>query len=144
MPRLVSVIRTGAEGYGKFLLSVPSNKPDVLVEKNMIVTPNKNDVISGRGAHVFNHHGNMNFMVLVKKELSRSTPVLRKRMQAEQIHWNIRNLDPPGRFIRMGTEEENGRGWIELDEKEALLKIQKAIRDYALREKKIRLRRRRV
>lgn len=113
----------------------------------LYVIPNKNDVLSGRGKHVFNHPGNIRLMSLVKQNLfnRHDCPKILKPEVAEKIYNSICSenhnyaMDSPGRFLRAissnGSDEHN-KIWLELDKKNAILKIRQAMRDYELRDTK--------
>ena len=114
----------------------------------MKVIPSPNDVLSGRGKHVFNHPGNIRLMVLVKQNLSNrhNCPKTLKPKVAEKIYNSIcsenhhyTTMDSPGRFLKTissNESDEHNRIWVEMDKKDAILKIRQAMRDYELRDTK--------
>jgi len=111
----------------------------VLNWKFKIVKPTDKDILSGRGTHVYHHHGNIHFMQLVKKYQARyeTCPKAIKKVHAKEIYSIIRSQSPPGRFLKPCSSDKSGHAWIELDYKSTILKIRQAMRDNELRESKI-------
>ena len=117
------------------------------IHSTVKVIPNQNDVMSGRGTHVFNHPGNILLMSLVKLNLSnlQDCPKMLKPKVAEKVYSSICSeahhytMDSPGRFLRAmfsSESDKHNKIWVELDKKHAILKIRRAMRDYELRDKK--------
>lgn len=113
--------------------SVLSPEPKVKPgEGGAIQFPNVNDVLSGRGGRINNHEGNVQFRTLVAKVkvkyLSRRTKKLDKAWIAADIVEQIRNLDPPGRFLK---EDVNSGLWHEVGDERARRKTGQALREDA-------------
>lgn len=95
---------------------------------HLVETPNKNDVISGRGNFVST--GNENFRNRVKSyKLDYVTcPKSQKGKYATMIYEEIKNLDPPGRFLR---QDKITQMWNDIGETKAIEKIRQALREGA-------------
>ncbi|GFH53436.1 hypothetical protein CTEN210_09912 [Chaetoceros tenuissimus] len=98
-----------------------------------IKDPNVNDVLSGRGGRINSHPGNVQFRALVAQNkhtyLSKQTKKLDKVKIADKIVQAIRNMDPPGRFLK---EESGGtQMWIEIGDEKARKKAGQAMREKA-------------
>ena len=95
------------------------------------------DVINGRGVNVAQHPGNQRFRALVKSHADQAYcteySALAKKAVAESIVQHIRNLNPPGRFLKRPTRKTTaliGEGvWEEMTDKDALKKTTQALRD---------------
>jgi len=145
MPRLIAVIIN--DDHKKKPVKAKASAPLKYIRPywphhtsfDIITTPTKNDIISGRGTHVYNHHGNINFMSLVKKyqSMHEICPKALKKIHSQEIYTNIRKLNPPGRFLKPCTVHGQV-GWVEMDYKNTILKIRQAMRDNELREVRIR------
>ena len=98
--------------------------------------PHENDVLLGRGTPTNVRRGNVQFRFLIKcyKEdyISRKDHY-GKYLVTMEVHQRIKNLLPPGRFMR---HDSNINKWIEIDDKEARNKISQALRDHAPGKKK--------
>jgi len=144
MPRLITVVINEKNDMKpvKVLSQAKYGRPNLPQHSSLgiITTPTKNDIISGRGTHVYNHHGNINFMSLVKKYQSKHEvcPKSLKKVHSKEIYLNIRKLNPPGRFLKTYTNGNGRVGWVEMDYKNTILKIRQAMRDNELREMRIR------
>ena len=101
---------------------IPPNHGGIVLE------PNKNDVLSGRGGRINAHPGNVQFRDLVKQYrgiyLSPETKKLDKVKVATQLVDIVRNMDPPGRFLK---EDENG--WVEIGDARARKNAGQAMRE---------------
>jgi len=125
----------------------PSQHQHVLPAR---VIPHENDVLCGRGVNIAHHAGNERFRTLVntKKEAARSTNIdplsgtAEKRALAEEIIAHIKNLNPPGRFLKRDVRpgrrsRRNGLSldltgtWEVLSDREAIKKTCQALRDCA-------------
>jgi len=104
----------------------------------VIEAPTDNDILPGRGKHVYSHKGNNYFLSLVKKYEFKnvSCPKALKPVYAKAIYTCIRNLEPPGRFLKAASEDENEETWVEMSPEEALTKIRQAMRDNTIRIKR--------
>ena len=92
-----------------------------------MITPQYNDVLSGRGNGVGNHDGNVQFRSIVGNyihEYDRTSSNASKKAVAMKIRKEIESLDPPGRFL----SEKQGL-YFPQGEKEILGKIKQALRD---------------
>ena len=70
----------------------------------MITKPEKNDLQYGRGYKIRTSAGNLVYRALINSVKPRfySEPTSLKGIFAHQIVNHIRNLDPPGRFLKKG------------------------------------------
>ena len=88
-----------------------------------IITLDKNDVKSGAGNH--SHPGNKYYTQLI--DVNKKAFVLansrRRTSIVNQIYTQIRQLDPPGRFLKKGAD---GR-WCVQDKDTALKKVRTAL-----------------
>ena len=96
----------------------------------LISEPNGHDVLCGRGNFVNNHAGNSYFRRLVKhyKIDYISCPKREKKKFSKIIYERIKQLDPPGKFLKY---EPNSSEWIDVGEKKAIEKIRQALREGA-------------
>jgi hypothetical protein len=97
-----------------------------------IVDPNENDVLCGRGGRINSHAGNVQFRDVInsrKKEyLAPSTKKLEKAHIAAAIVNDIRNMDPPGRFLK---EDRDTGLWFDIGDAKAIKKTGQALREDA-------------
>jgi len=100
-------------------------------DENVVKTVRANDILPGRGKHVYGHNGNRIFLSLVKdNEMKHSNcPSYLKKGQAKMIYESITNLNPPGRFLKPFKQEEGVELWQEMSEDDAVNKIRQAMRD---------------
>ena len=90
---------------------------------------NPHDVVLGRGGMINQHAGNLFFRRLVERnkcEYVSTKHWNEKRKIAEKIVEQIKELDPPGRFVK--EDAETGE-WIEVDHARAIEKVMTALRD---------------
>jgi hypothetical protein len=95
------------------------------------IVVHEHDVLNGRGVNVAQHPGNQRFRALVKSRsnnpfYSRYTRSA-KLVVAQEIINHIRNLKPPGRFLKHPSSVSNT--WEKLSDKETLKKTCQALRD---------------
>jgi len=104
-------------------------------DKNVIETILANDVLPGRGKHVYGHNGNRIFLSLVKDcgMKHSSCPNYLKKDQAKMIYESMNDLNPPGRFLKLIEQEEGRELWQEMNEDDAIFKIRQAMRDNSRR-----------
>lgn len=97
-------------------------------ELSGIVTPHENDVLSGRGKPVNSHPGNKRFRSYVRnqKELYNQAPKVEKPIFAKLIVITIRNLVPPGRFLK---QDPSTGLWSDIGDRKALDKTRQALRE---------------
>jgi hypothetical protein len=97
-----------------------------------IVDPNENDVLCGRGGRINSHTGNIKFRDTItekKKEyLAPATKKLEKAHIAASIVYDIRALDPPGRFLK---EDRDTGLWFDIGDAKAIKKTGQALREDA-------------
>ncbi len=97
-----------------------------------IVDPNENDVLCGRGGRINSHSGNIKFRDVInarKKEyLAPTTKKLEKAHIAAAIVYDIRGMDPPGRFLK---EERDTGLWYDIGDAKAIKKTGQALREDA-------------
>ena len=97
-----------------------------------IVDPNKNDVLCGRGGRINSHAGNIRFRDIItankKDYLAPSTKKLEKAHIAAKIVYDIRGLDPAGRFLK---EDRDTGLWFDIGDAKAIKKTGQALREDA-------------
>merc|ERR1712194_221931 len=95
-----------------------------------VMTPNKNDVLSGRGGRVNGHAGNKRYRDIANSTkaeyLSPETRKMHKAHIAGNIVWNIRQCIPPGRFLK--ADPSTGM-WYEIGDKAAIRKCGQTLRE---------------
>mmetsp|Transcript_12330 Transcript_12330/g.25999 ORF Transcript_12330/g.25999 Transcript_12330/m.25999 type:complete len:661 (+) Transcript_12330:314-2296(+) len=93
----------------------------------------ENDVLSGRGGRINNHPGNIMFRTVVedyKREyLDPRTRKLEKAHVAARLVAQIRNSNPPGRFLK--EDPDNPGKYIEIGDQKAFKKAGQALREDA-------------
>ncbi|KAL3779608.1 hypothetical protein ACHAW5_001056 [Stephanodiscus triporus] len=95
-------------------------------------TPHQNDVLCGRGGTVNCHPGNEQYRKFVdrKKRLYLTARFKReKRLISSKIVDEIRNLDPPGRFLQ---KDAHSNVWRDIGDEKARDKTSQALRENAL------------
>jgi hypothetical protein len=92
------------------------------------ITPNENDVVSGRGSGANRHKGNLHFRALIKerKDYYLSLSKNLKMGVAREIFDDIASLDPQGRFLQKNPETDS---WFQVRRDRALEKISQALRE---------------
>ena len=97
-----------------------------------IVDPNQNDVLCGRGGRINSHAGNIRFRDIIsankKDYLAPSTKKLEKAHIAAKIVYDIRGLDPAGRFLK---EDRDTGLWFDIGDAKAIKKTGQALREDA-------------
>lgn len=95
-----------------------------------ITNPHQNDVLSGRGNNVNLHPGNKNYRSVVLKFKNEyiAAPKSKKPQFARMVVETIRNLDPPGRFLK---QDANTQLWSDIGGKKAMDKARQALREGA-------------
>lgn len=95
----------------------------------------RNDVLCGRGGLTNHHPGNIFFRQLVRQrqEMYLRASKRDKASVAKSIVETIRNLDPPGRFLKKKNEASKGAGsvWCEIGNRKAREKTSQALRERA-------------
>jgi hypothetical protein len=101
------------------------------------LVPDQHDVLCGRGVNVAQHPGNERFRALINarhdENYCHSYSTSEKRAVAEDIIKHLKELNPPGRFLKRPGRSKNSRGlegpWEELSEKDSIKKTCQALRD---------------
>jgi len=91
--------------------------------------PHENDVLCGRGGTTYHHPGNKCFREMIrdkKHDYFCAQTNAEKQAVALNIVQQIRNLNPPGRFIR---QDKRNMQWYDIGNKDAMRKVSQAIRD---------------
>jgi hypothetical protein len=92
---------------------------------------NENDVLAGRGGRINAHIGNVQFrdMVAARKKdyLAKSTKKLEKAHIAAEVVRIIRNMTPPGRFLKADPDGL----WYDIGDQKAIKKVGQALREDA-------------
>ena len=100
-----------------------------------IRTPHPHDVLSGRGGGINAHPGNKVFRewVHLRKEDYNLAPNKKEKTRvAEEVMDQVRQQDPPGRFLQKDNSMTSGpTWWIEVSEERALAKTSQALREGA-------------
>jgi len=102
-------------------------------EATRTTRPHHNDVLCGRGGTINDHPGNKQYRMMVdnKKRVYLSARFKReKRLIATGIVEQIRNLNPPGRFLM--REGKNSSTWFDIGDVKAREKVSQALRENAL------------
>ena len=92
-----------------------------------IIVPHLHDILSGRGAGVNRHPGNIHYRNLVrnyKMDYSQSKPV-RKKEIIKLIVDELKEKTPPGRFLRLEPKSEL---WDCISTEQAMKKTGQALR----------------
>ena len=107
------------------------------LKRQIIFEPRSTDVISGRGAAIYQHSGNILLRNIVKerKETYILKAVRREKVEmVQEVMDVIKGLDPPGRFLELRDPPKDEKGnnvWVEMDETKALSKISQSLREGA-------------
>ena len=91
------------------------------------IEPHENDVLFGRGNNVNRHVGNLKFRQLCREHKAHYVMCtkLEKKSVSVNIVNHVRNMDPPGRFLRKDAEGQ----WVDVGDQEAREKTSQALRD---------------
>jgi hypothetical protein len=116
-------------------VSSPVNDNDMTADVppgGRVDVPTENDVLCGRGGSINSHLGNENFRLLVEKR-KRVYLTARfkreKRLIASSICIEIRQMDPPGRFLaKKGGKDGH---WYDIGDEKARDKTSQALRENA-------------
>ena len=96
------------------------------------IHPNVNDVLCGRGGRINSHSGNIQFREItasLKKEyLAKTTKKLEKAHIAAKIIYEIRSMEPPGRFLK---EDSDTGLWFDIGDAKAIKKAGQSLREDA-------------
>mmetsp|Transcript_6849 Transcript_6849/g.10070 ORF Transcript_6849/g.10070 Transcript_6849/m.10070 type:complete len:619 (-) Transcript_6849:186-2042(-) len=89
----------------------------------MVVTPQENDVLSGKSNKIRSHSGNLTFRKLVTEraqDYAKATASKKgsKKRIVEEIIKEIQNSSPRGRFLHKGSNESNS--WVEVTDHQAI------------------------
>eukprot|EP00553_Chaetoceros_curvisetus_P015303 CAMPEP_0204645620 /NCGR_PEP_ID=MMETSP0718-20130828/3182_1 /ASSEMBLY_ACC=CAM_ASM_000674 /TAXON_ID=230516 /ORGANISM="Chaetoceros curvisetus" /LENGTH=134 /DNA_ID=CAMNT_0051667611 /DNA_START=200 /DNA_END=604 /DNA_ORIENTATION=- len=95
-----------------------------------IAVPHPHDVLCGRGKSANNHPGNVHFRSMIKnvKVMYVSCRKRNKKDFSYAIVQSIRNMDPPGRFLKKDIKTNL---WHDIGDKHALTKSRQALREGA-------------
>mmetsp|Transcript_12531 Transcript_12531/g.23515 ORF Transcript_12531/g.23515 Transcript_12531/m.23515 type:complete len:552 (+) Transcript_12531:734-2389(+) len=92
------------------------------------IVPHKNDVLLGRGGNNNKHVGNEMLRLMARSlapEYCKATKKQKSNMSRELVH-RIRNLSPPGRFLRKCAHSDE---WEDAGDAVAREKVSQALRD---------------
>jgi len=95
----------------------------------MNTSPQKNDVLLGRGTPNYIFNGNIHFRNIIKENVdsfSSAKSNIEKKMISKDVLQRLKNQCPPGRFIRYDSKDNV---WIEATNEESELKIAQAFRN---------------
>lgn len=108
----------------------PQQRPSHQKLQEGLAAPHEHDVLSGRGNFVNYHAGNEYFRGLVRKHKVAyvACPKPQKGQFSRVIYNEIRERDPPGRFLK---QDAKTKLWYEISEKQALAKTRQALREGA-------------
>lgn len=111
--------------------------PQVMVEQGhggTVTELNEHDVLCGRGGKINNHPGNVTFRTIVEEYmheyLDPRTRKLEKAHVAARLVAQIRNTNPPGRFLKP-DDPVNPTGYVEIGDLKAWKKAGQALREDA-------------
>lgn len=93
-----------------------------------IVTPQRNDVLFGRGPKIQNYPGNVNYRRIIESKkihYVQARKTVMKDMLAREVYSSLGKMTPPGRFLK---KESDGFYYIQ-DEAVTLVKIKQALRE---------------
>ena len=90
-----------------------------------------NDVLCGRGGLTNHHPGNVMFRNLVRSKQEEYIQASKREKAgvAEEIVWIMRQLDPPGRFLK--KDSANPGKWVDIGDRKAREKTSQALREGA-------------
>lgn len=103
----------------------------LLLSSDCVKEPTDSDVICGRGGSINSHVGNERYRTLVekRKRVYLTAHFKReKRLIASSIVSEIRQLDPPGRFL---TRDAKSGHWKDIGDEKARDKTSQALRENA-------------
>lgn len=112
----------------------PNKKQKMRQQNDTIYDPDgeihAHDILCGRDHFAHNHEGNAHYRKLVKSYKMEyvSGTKQEKKQCSHNIYNKIRELDPPGRFLKF---DSNASKWKDIGEKEAIIKICQALREGA-------------
>lgn len=94
----------------------------------IVLRPNNNDVLCGRGSRSYCHPGNIQFRKIVSNHKHRynTSDNKFKPFIAEGIVNLLKRRSPPGRYL---SEDKERRIWIEINHNAAVQKTQQALRE---------------
>jgi hypothetical protein len=118
-------------------ISISTSQPATVTPGEMkderIDIPCENDVLCGRGGSINSHKGNEQFRDFVEKR-KRVYLTARfkreKRLIASSIVTEIRQMDPPGRFLARKGSKDHG-WWYDIGDEKARDKTSQALRENA-------------
>jgi hypothetical protein len=95
--------------------------------------PSPNDILMGRGGGTNNHTGNLNYRKIIEtyKPIYSKSPKSGKLKFSCEVVDLIRNLDPPGRFLKKDQETNL---YFDIGEKAAREKTSQCLREGQVRE----------
>jgi len=130
----MSMSESTTNASGKSSDGGSSSKNQKLVppgDGGLISEPTSSDVLSGRGGKINSHEGNVRFRELIGEHkheyLAGTTKKLAKANIAAKIVETIRNLDPPGRFLKVADAKKGL--WTEIGDEKARKKAGQALRE---------------
>ncbi|KAL3806185.1 hypothetical protein ACHAXA_011734 [Cyclostephanos tholiformis] len=102
-----------------------------------MTTPSCNDVLFGRGFAIGTHPGNRHFRHVVRtwKPAFDTAKKKEKKMIAQRIVEDIKNLDPPGRFLIEDPSDANAKenimekAWVIVEAEKAVNKVMHRLRE---------------
>ena len=101
-------------------------------KSNKITIPHKNDVLLGRGGNNNKHTGNENLRNLARErayQYSRSTKKGKSELSRKLVK-HVRDLDPPGRFLKISSDQSGTYGeWLDVGDIAAREKTSQVLRD---------------
>lgn len=106
---------------------------DVPPGEGVDAVPSENDVLCGRGGSINSHLGNGKFRLLVEKRKRlylKARFKREKRLIVSSICTEIRQMDPPGRFLAQRGGRKDGH-WYDIGDEKARDKISQALRENA-------------
>ena len=111
------------------------NPMGVKFKISSISYPSPNDILMGRGGGTNNHTGNLNYRKIIEtyKPIYSKSPKSGKLKFSCEVVDLIRNLDPPGRFLKKDQETNL---YFDIGEKAAREKTSQCLREGQVRKGK--------
>jgi len=96
-----------------------------------ILTPSQNDVLSGKGKGMQNHHGNRTYRAIIAKWKPKYVQLGKTKDKVDvayKVLNELKTLKPPAKFL---TKLEDSDRWYPQDEAAVISKIKQALRENA-------------
>ena len=110
------------------VLDILETMTELNTNSKVVLRPNNNDVLCGRGSRSYCHSGNIQFRKIVSNHKHRynTSDNKLKPFIAEGIVNLLKRSSPPGRYL---SEDKERRIWYEISHNTAVQKTQQALRE---------------